>query len=187
MKHFHLLPAQSGFKRSRRREEAELACQQKSASSRRRLRLFLGVLESAILQRRLGLGLLLCLSASQPSVAAEVTNRIVVMISVDGLAGFYLDDPKAEMPTIRNLAVAGARSSQMKASTPTVTWPNHTTLVTGVNPARHGVLGNNYFDRETGKRVRLIADPVYKKEQIVKVPRSEERRVGKECRSRWSP
>jgi predicted AlkP superfamily pyrophosphatase or phosphodiesterase len=57
----------------------------------------------------------------------------------------------------------------MKASTPTVTWPNHTTLVTGVNPARHGVVGNNYFDRETGKNVRLISDPVYDKDQIVKV------------------
>src|SRR5207244_1242000 len=65
---------------------------------------------------------------------------------------------------------AGARSSQMKVSTPTVIWPNHTTLVTGVSPALHGVLANNYFDRETGKRVRLIADPVYDKEQIVKVP-----------------
>jgi predicted AlkP superfamily pyrophosphatase or phosphodiesterase len=92
------------------------------------------------------------------------------MISVDGLAGFYLDEPKAEMPTLRALAAQGASSGRMRASTPTVTWPNHTTLVTGVNPARHGVVGNNYLDRETGKRVRLISDPVFDKEQIVKVP-----------------
>src|SRR5215472_534490 len=116
----------------------------------------------------LGLLLLFAIWVARPSAAAEATDRIVVMISVDGLAGFYLDDPKAEMPTIQRLAAAGASSGRMKASTPTVTWPNHTTLVTGVNPARHGVLGNNYFDRETGKRVRLIADPVYGKEQIVK-------------------
>src|SRR5438132_927728 len=55
------------------------------------------------------------------------SNKIVVMISVDGLAGFYLDDPKAEMPTIRALAAAGARAESMKPSAPTVTWPNHTT------------------------------------------------------------
>ena len=119
---------------------------------------------------RLGLLLVLTILGSRPLAATDNSDRVVVMISVDGLAGFYLDDPKAEMPTIRKLANAGAQSSRMKASTPTVTWPNHTTLVTGVNPARHGVLGNNYFDRETGKRVRLIADPVYDKEQIVKVP-----------------
>jgi predicted AlkP superfamily pyrophosphatase or phosphodiesterase len=96
-------------------------------------------------------------------------DRIVVMISVDGLAAYYLDDPKAEMPTIRALATAGARAESMKASTPTVTWPNHTTLVTGDNPARHGVVGNNYFDRATGKPVALISDPVFDKDQIVKV------------------
>ncbi len=92
------------------------------------------------------------------------------MISVDGLSAYYLDDPKAEMPTIRALAADGARASMMKASTPTVTWPNHTTLVTGVNPAKHGVIGNNYFDRASRKKVTLISDPVYDKDEIVKVP-----------------
>lgn len=103
-------------------------------------------------------------------VFAANSNRIVVMISVDGLAGYYLDDPKAEMPNIRALAGEGARATSMKAVTPTVTWPNHTTLVTGVAPAKHGVVGNNYFDRESGKRITLISDPVFDKDQIVKVP-----------------
>src|SRR4051794_16525915 len=98
------------------------------------------------------------------------SDRTVVIISVDGLAADYMDDPKAEMPTIRALAAQGARAASMKAVTPTVTWPNHTTLVTGVMPAKHGVLGNNYLDRATGKRVVLISDPVYDKDQIVKAP-----------------
>jgi len=76
------------------------------------------------------------------------------MISVDGLVAYYLDDPKAEMPTIRALAAEGARASMMKASTPTVTWPNHTTLVTGVTPARHGVIANNYFDAQQARKSR---------------------------------
>lgn len=97
-------------------------------------------------------------------------DRIVVMISIDGLAGFYLDDPKAEMPTIRKLGEEGARAKMMRASTPTVTWPNHTTLVTGVNPAKHGVVGNNYFDRVAGTNIALISDPLFDKEQLVKVP-----------------
>jgi predicted AlkP superfamily pyrophosphatase or phosphodiesterase len=102
--------------------------------------------------------------------ATQKPHNIVVMISVDGLAGHYLDDPKAEMPAIRALAAAGARADSMRASNPTVTWPNHTTLVTGVVPARHGVVGNNYFDRATGKTVTLISDPTYDKEQIVLAP-----------------
>jgi predicted AlkP superfamily pyrophosphatase or phosphodiesterase len=92
------------------------------------------------------------------------------MISVDGLAGYYLDDPKAQMPNIRKLAADGARASSMKAVVPTVTWPNPVTLVTGVTPAKHGVVGNNYFDRATRKPVVLIGDPTFDQGEIVKVP-----------------
>lgn len=119
--------------------------------------------------RPLLFALLATLWHSSPATAAE-SDRVVVMISVDGLAAYYLDDPKADMPTLRKLAAEGARASMMKASTPTVTWPNHTTLVTGDNPARHGVVGNNYFDRASEQKVTLISDPVYDKDQIVKVP-----------------
>ena len=106
-----------------------------------------------------------------PTVAAEPQReRCVILISVDGLANFYLDDPRAEMPTIRRLAADGARAQGMVASFPTVTWPNHTTLVTGVDPARHGVVGNNYLDRETRKPVPFIPDPLFDKDEIVKVP-----------------
>ena len=58
----------------------------------------------------------------------------------------------------------------MKASMPTVTWPNHTTLVTGVQPGRHAVIGNNYLDRATGKVVTLLPDPTLNKDEIVKSP-----------------
>ncbi len=107
---------------------------------------------------------------AQADTTNSTSDRLVVMISVDGLAADYLDDPKAEMPTIRKLAAEGARAASMKAVTPTVTWPNHTTLVTGDYPAKHGVVGNNYLDRATGKKVTLISDPVYDKTEIVKVP-----------------
>ena len=102
--------------------------------------------------------------------AAPASDRIVVLVSVDGLAAYYFDDPKAEMPNIRRLASQGARAERMKCSLPTVTWPNHTTLVTGVNPGRHGVIGNNYFDRAKGEVIPLIPDPLFDKEEIVKVP-----------------
>lgn len=104
------------------------------------------------------------------SAAEPHNDRCVILISVDGLAGFYLDEARAEMPTIRRLARDGARAAGMVASFPTVTWPNHTTLVTGVPPARHGVLGNNYLDRASAVPVALIPDPLFDKDQIVKSP-----------------
>ncbi len=94
----------------------------------------------------------------------------VILISVDGLASYYFNDPKAHMPTIRSMAQNGARAERMEASFPTVTWPNHTTLVTGVPPGKHGVIGNNYYDRKENKNVALIPDPIFDKEQVVKVP-----------------
>jgi predicted AlkP superfamily pyrophosphatase or phosphodiesterase len=117
---------------------------------------------------RFAIAILIGLSGMRLATAADA-QRTVVMVSVDGLAAFYRDDPRAEMPTIRALADAGAWG-RMKASAPTVTWPNHTTLVTGVKPARHGVVGNDYYDRDQRRRVALILDPEFDKEQIIKVP-----------------
>lgn len=102
--------------------------------------------------------------------AAPRADRHVILISVDGLASYYFDDPRAHMPTIRRLAAEGARARRMKCSFPSVTWPNHTTLVTGVEPGRHGVIANNYYDRATKKAVPFIPDPLFDKDEIVKVP-----------------
>src|SRR5262245_24631061 len=114
-----------------------------------------------------------CLFVARGTLAAAPSvdpDRIVVLMSVDGLAGFYLDDPAAELPTLRKLAAEGARASGMRASDPTVTWPNHTTLVTGVTPAKHGVLGNSVLDRATGQQVPLVVDPLFNKDELVKSP-----------------
>lgn len=105
------------------------------------------------------------LAAAQPR-----KDHCVILISVDGLADFYFNDPRADMPTIRRLAAAGARAEGLVCSFPTVTWPNHTTLVTGVPPGKHGVIGNNYLDRATGEKVALIIDPLFDKDEIVRTP-----------------
>lgn len=97
-------------------------------------------------------------------------DQHVILISVDGLAHYYFEDPKAPMPTIRKLAAEGARAKKMKTSLPTVTWPNHTTLVTGVQPGKHGVIGNSVLDRTTLKEIVYLPDPVFDKDEIVKVP-----------------
>jgi predicted AlkP superfamily pyrophosphatase or phosphodiesterase len=104
------------------------------------------------------------------SGAEPLRDGCVVLISVDGLANFYFNDPRAQMPTIRRLAREGARAQGTVCSFPTVTWPNHTTMVTGVPPAKHGVIGNDYLDRKSGKKIPFIPDPLFDKDEIVKVP-----------------
>jgi predicted AlkP superfamily pyrophosphatase or phosphodiesterase len=77
-----------------------------------------------------------------------VTARALCLVSIDGLGASALDDPALDLPALRGLAARGARSDGLRPSFPSVTWPCHTTLVTGVRPARHGILGNHVFDRE---------------------------------------
>lgn len=109
--------------------------------------------------------------ASISALAEPRSDQYVIMVTIDGLANNYLDDPKAEMPVVRKLAAEGARAEEgMIAAFPTVTWPTHTTLVTGTTPARHGVVGNSYFDRNTGKSVPLYLDRVLNKDNVVQVP-----------------
>lgn len=77
----------------------------------------------------------------------DAKSRHVVVICVDGLPAYLFDDPNASMPTIRRLAAAGTRAAGMKVSNPSVTWPNHTSLTTGVRPEKHGVLFNGVLER----------------------------------------
>ena len=57
----------------------------------------------------------------------------------------------------------------MITSFPSVTWPSHTSLITGTRPRTHGVLANTVFDRRSRQPVVYIGDPVLTKEQTVHV------------------
>ena len=110
--------------------------------------------------------LLLTTATSKAAAPAEH----VILVSIDGWAHHYFDDPKCQMPAVKALAAAGARAKRMECSFPTVTWTNHTTLVTGVAPGKHGVIGNDYFDRAQRKKIPLIPDPLFNKDEIVTSP-----------------
>ena len=59
-----------------------------------------------------------------------------------------------ELPAVARLISRGvALRGGAVAQFPSVTLTNHTSILTGVGPGRHGVLGNVFYDRETGERV----------------------------------
>jgi predicted AlkP superfamily pyrophosphatase or phosphodiesterase len=75
--------------------------------------------------------------------------RHVVVVSVDGLVPDAYLAPDAHglvVPTLRRLAARGARSTGTLSVFPSVTYPSHTTMATGVRPARHGIVSNAVFD-----------------------------------------
>lgn len=96
--------------------------------------------------------------------------RRALLVSIDGFAGFYWDDPALRIPTLRRLAERGAVSSRMTAVFPSTTWPTHVSLVTGVRPRTHGVVGNHILDRATGLSQDLTGDPLYDAGAILRSP-----------------
>jgi predicted AlkP superfamily pyrophosphatase or phosphodiesterase len=97
-------------------------------------------------------------------------SQHVVLISVDGLAASYLSDPRAKLPTLHQLAKEGAVAEGMTTTFPSVTWPSHTSLITGVTAAKHGVIGNSVFLRDAQKNLTYIGDPELTKDQSIRVP-----------------
>lgn len=110
------------------------------------------------------------LAAGAAHAADTPATKHVVLVSVDGLAASYLNDPRAEMPTLRKLAKSGAVAKGMITTFPSVTWPSHTSLITGVQPLRHGVIGNNVWSRKLDRALAYIGDPELTKEQAIRVP-----------------
>jgi predicted AlkP superfamily pyrophosphatase or phosphodiesterase len=103
-------------------------------------------------------------------ISAEVhKDRTVVLISLDGFPAYALEDPRLPIPTIRKLAREGAIAESMEPVNPTVTWPNHTTLVTGVDASEHHVLFNGLLVRRSNG-AQPIVEPWRDKDDLVHAP-----------------
>jgi predicted AlkP superfamily pyrophosphatase or phosphodiesterase len=81
--------------------------------------------------------------------AQQSAGPVLVMISVDGMRPDYVtaaDAHGAKVPNLRRFMREGAFADGVEGVVPTVTYPSHTTLVTGVWPAKHGIYANSVFD-----------------------------------------
>jgi predicted AlkP superfamily pyrophosphatase or phosphodiesterase len=86
------------------------------------------------------------LSASQSAKTGEKAKPVVILITLDGFPARALQDPRLPMPTLRSLAASGAVATAMRPINPTVTWPNHTALMTGVDASQHQVMANGLIE-----------------------------------------
>ena len=91
---------------------------------------------------------LLALSAVLLLRAPLAPKPIVVLVSIDGWRWDYLD--RADVPNLKALAARGVRSRGLIPSFPSVTFPNHYTIVTGLVPDHHGIISNAMFDPAIG-------------------------------------
>ena len=73
----------------------------------------------------------------------------LLLISIDAYRDDYLD--RGFSPTLAMLAKSGVQAASMQPSFPTLTFPNHYTLVTGLRPDHNGIIDNTMFDPRLGK------------------------------------
>ena len=86
-------------------------------------------------------------SPSQGTNAPEHLDKpVVILLSLDGYRWDYPD--RYPTPAIRRLVDSGVRGERLLPVFPTLTFPNHYTLVTGLAPAQHGIVGNRFPDGE---------------------------------------
>jgi predicted AlkP superfamily pyrophosphatase or phosphodiesterase len=77
----------------------------------------------------------------------------VILISIDGLRPEFYKDPSWNMVHLRQAMQEGVYADGVDGVFPTVTYPSHTTMITGVKPLKHGVYYNTPSEPEgvTGK------------------------------------
>lgn len=85
-----------------------------------------------------------------PAVAtAKPAPASLLLISIDGYRNTYIE--RGLSPTLAMLAKDGVHATGMQPSFPSLTFPNHYTLVTGLRPDHHGIVNNTMYDAALGK------------------------------------
>ena len=91
------------------------------------------------------IGSALFVSALPSAASAEP----VLLIAIDGLQPADIlksEERGIQVPNLKQFITNGTYAAKVKGVLPTVTYPSHATLLTGVSPAKHGNVGNNSFD-----------------------------------------
>lgn len=81
---------------------------------------------------------------------ARAAEPTLILISLDGFRWDYCEKYPESAPTLRQLKREGVSSRGLIPVFPTNTFPNHYTLVTGLYPAKHGIVNNEFFEPSSG-------------------------------------
>ncbi|KAG5420163.1 hypothetical protein I9W82_002043 [Candida metapsilosis] len=82
--------------------------------------------------------------------------KTTIVVSLDGFHPHYINPH--DTPTLHNMFINDYGAPYMIPSFPSVTFPNHWTLVTGLYPSEHGIVGNTFYDTKLNKQF-VSTDP----------------------------
>lgn len=86
---------------------------------------------------------------NRKNAAATISKPYVILISADGFRHDYPE--KFQTKNLLKLAENGVSAKAMLPSFPTITFPNHWSLITGLYPAHHGLIDNYFYDYQKKK------------------------------------
>lgn len=85
--------------------------------------------------------------------AKKEESPYVILVSLDGFRYDYIEKHNAKF--LAEFANWGTKAESLIPSYPSVTFPNHYSIVTGMYPGHHGLVGNTMYDRNTEERYSL--------------------------------
>jgi predicted AlkP superfamily pyrophosphatase or phosphodiesterase len=94
-------------------------------------------------------------NAASKNSAVQQHKPYVILISADGFRYDYAERYHADH--ILELSSKGVQAASMIPSFPSVTFPNHYTLVTGLYPSHHGLVNNSFYDPKQNDKYSMGA------------------------------
>jgi len=85
------------------------------------------------------------ITPDRKNIPSQQQKPYLILISADGFRYDYIQKYKAV--NLQQLSSQGVKASSMKPSYPSVTFPNHYTVATGMYPSHHGIVYNQFYDR----------------------------------------
>lgn len=89
----------------------------------------------------------------QSNDKSQINKPYVILISADGFRSDFTELYDASF--LKSASNNGVRAKFMTPSFPSLTFPNHYTIVTGMYPAHHGLVDNTYFDKASGMQYSM--------------------------------
>lgn len=86
---------------------------------------------------------------NRENAADQLSKPYVILISADGFRADYMDKYKPQ--NLLKMAESGVVAKALIPSFPTITFPNHWSLITGLYPAHHGLIDNYFYDYKKKK------------------------------------
>ncbi len=89
------------------------------------------------------------LSSTRAEVPAASEKPLVILISIDGMKPEAVLDASShglKVPNLTQMMHDGIYAKGVMGVLPTLTYPSHTTIMTGASPAKHGIFSNTTFD-----------------------------------------